>query len=64
MPIEVETLSIDQLDNLIENHRRQRVTHSKLYRDALNELQGAKARGSISTNRYRSSGEQPRKEDF
>ena len=37
MPIDVEILSDGQLENLVENHRRQRVTTAPLYLDALRE---------------------------
>jgi hypothetical protein len=45
MPIEVETLSISQLDNLIENHRRKRATNAPLYIDPLRELGKRKGKG-------------------
>ena len=45
MPIDVETLSIGQLENLIENHRRKRATDAPLYADALRELGKRKGKG-------------------
>jgi hypothetical protein len=45
MPINVEILPIDQLENLIENHRRQRATNTPLYLDALRELEKRKGQG-------------------
>jgi hypothetical protein len=45
MPIEVETLSTSQLDNLIENHRRKRATNAPLYIDALRELGKREGKG-------------------
>jgi hypothetical protein len=44
-PINVETLSIGQLENLIQNHRRQRATNVPLYVDALRELEKRKGKG-------------------
>ena len=45
MPISVEILSIGELENLIENHRRQRATHTPLYLDALRELEKREGKG-------------------
>jgi hypothetical protein len=45
MPISVEILSIGELENLIENHRRQRATNTPLYLDALRELEKRKTKG-------------------
>jgi len=45
MPIDVETLSVGQLENLIENHRRKRATDAPLYTDALRELGARKGKG-------------------
>ncbi|HKM99862.1 MAG TPA: hypothetical protein VKG22_00735 [Stellaceae bacterium] len=45
MPIDVETLTIGQLENVIENHRRQRATTAPLYADALRELEKRKGKG-------------------
>jgi|GEM_PF-5358945 hypothetical protein len=45
MPIDVETLAIGQLENLIENHRRQGATNAPLYIDALRELEKRKGKG-------------------
>ena len=47
MPIDVETLSIAQLENLVENHRRKRATNAPLYIDAiLRNWKSVKARVS------------------
>ena len=45
MPIDVESLSIEQLENLAENHRRKRATDAPLYIDAIQELERRKGRG-------------------
>jgi hypothetical protein len=45
MPIEVENLSVGQLGNLIENHRRQQATDAPLYLDALREFENRKGKG-------------------
>jgi hypothetical protein len=45
MPIAVQTLTDDQLQNLIENHRRQKATSAPVYLDALREWQIRKGRG-------------------
>lgn len=45
MPIDVESLSNAQLENLVENHRRQRATNAPLYVDALRELEKHKGKG-------------------
>src|SRR5215469_15894431 len=45
MLINVETLSNAQLENLVENHRRQRATDAPLYVDALRELEKRKGKG-------------------
>lgn len=45
MSIGVETLSIVQLENLVENHRRKQVTNSPLYVDAIQELEKRKGKG-------------------
>jgi hypothetical protein len=45
MPINLETLSIGQLENLIVNHRRKRATDAPLYIDALRELEKRKGKG-------------------
>ena len=45
MPITVETLSNTQLENLVENNRRQRATNAPLYVDALRELEKRKGKG-------------------
>jgi hypothetical protein len=39
MPINVTTLTDDQLKNLIENHRRHNATSAPVYLEALRELQ-------------------------
>ena len=54
MPINAETLSDNELENLIENHRRKRATHAPLYVDALRELGKRKGKGLEFTNLYRS----------
>src|SRR5260370_39613527 len=45
MPIDLETLSTGQLENLIANHRRKRATDAPLYIDALRELEKRKGKG-------------------
>jgi hypothetical protein len=45
MPIDVETLSDNELENLIENHRRKRASHAPLYVDALRQLGKRKGKG-------------------
>ena len=45
MPIDLETLSTGQLENLIVNHRRKRATDAPLYIDALRELKKRKGKG-------------------
>jgi hypothetical protein len=45
MPINVGSLSNAQLENLVENHRRQRATNAALYVDALRELEKRKGKG-------------------
>ena len=45
MPIDVETLSTGQLENLIVNHRRKRATNAPLSIDALRELEKRKGKG-------------------
>ena len=45
MPINVETLSVGQLENLIENHGKQRATDAPMYLDALRELEKRKGKG-------------------
>ncbi len=45
MPINVETLSVGQLESLIENHRRHRDTNAPLYVVALRELEKRKGKG-------------------
>jgi hypothetical protein len=45
MPIDVETLTIDQLEALIDNHRRKGATTAPLYLDALSELKKRKGKG-------------------
>jgi len=45
MSINAETLSDNELENLIENHRRKRATHAPLYVDALRELGKRKGKG-------------------
>jgi hypothetical protein len=45
MPIIVEALPTDQLNNLVANHRRQRATNAPLYLDALRELGKRKGKG-------------------
>jgi hypothetical protein len=42
MPIDLETLSTGQLENLIANHRRKRATDAPLYIDSLRELEKRK----------------------
>jgi hypothetical protein len=43
--INVGTLSIAQLENLVENHRRKRATDAPLYIDAIRELEKRKGKG-------------------
>ncbi len=45
MAIDVENLSVGELENLIENHRRRRATNTPLYLDALRELEKRKGKG-------------------
>lgn len=45
MPIAVETLSTEQLENLVENHRRKHATDAPLYIDAIQELEKRKGKG-------------------
>src|SRR6516164_5134951 len=45
MAIDVETLSVGELENLIQNHRRKRATDALLYVDALRELEKRKGKG-------------------
>ncbi len=45
MPVDIETLSVSQLENVIENHRRKRATEAPLYIDALRELEKRKGKG-------------------
>jgi len=45
MAIDVATLSVDQLENLIENHRRKGATDAPLYMNALQELERRKGKG-------------------
>jgi hypothetical protein len=45
MPIEITTLSDEQLRNLIENHRRRKATSAPVYVDALREWQVRKGKG-------------------
>jgi hypothetical protein len=45
MPINVETLSVDQLENLVTNHRRKHAADAPLYADALRELAARKGKG-------------------
>lgn len=45
MPIDVERLSVAELVNLIENHRRKRATDAPLYVDALRELEKRRGKG-------------------
>jgi len=45
MPIDVKTLTIDQLEALIDNHRRKGATTAQLYLDALSELEKRKGKG-------------------
>src|SRR5215470_17787477 len=45
MPIDVEALSDRELENLIENHRRNRATDKPLYIDALRERGKRKGKG-------------------
>jgi hypothetical protein len=45
MPINVETLGVDQLENLVENHRRKHATGAPLYADALRELGARNGKG-------------------
>jgi hypothetical protein len=52
MPIDLETLSTGQLENLIANHRRKRATDAPLMLLRFANWKSAKERGSISINRY------------
>jgi hypothetical protein len=45
MAIDVAALSIGQLENLIENHRKKNATTSPLYIDALRELERRRGKG-------------------
>jgi len=45
MPIDVETLSIAQLETLLENHRRKRAIGAPLYIGAMQELEKRKGKG-------------------
>ena len=45
MPIDVTKLSDEQLNNLIENHRRQKATSAPIYKDAFREREVRKANG-------------------
>jgi hypothetical protein len=45
MSIDVVTLSIEQLENLIENHRKKGETRAPLYLDARRELERRKGKG-------------------
>jgi hypothetical protein len=45
MPLNIEALSIAELETLIENHRRRRATGSPLYIDAFRELEKRKGKG-------------------
>jgi len=45
MPIDVETLSTKQLENLVENHRRKHATDTPLYIDAIQELEKRRGKG-------------------
>jgi hypothetical protein len=45
VPIKVEALSVAQLENLVENHRRKRAPQSSLYIEALSELEKRKGKG-------------------
>jgi hypothetical protein len=45
MPIDIATLTIGQLENLIQNHRRKRATDAPLYVDALRELEKRRGKG-------------------
>jgi hypothetical protein len=45
LPIDPKKLSTAELENLIENHRRQRATEAPVYADALRELEKRKAKG-------------------
>lgn len=45
MAIDLKTLSVDQLKNLIDNHRRKGVTDTPLYLEALRELGVHKGNG-------------------
>jgi len=45
MPIDVETLSTKQLENLVENHRRKHATDTLLYIDAIQELEKRRGKG-------------------
>jgi len=45
MPINVETPSIAELENMVANHRRQRATHAPLFLEAIEELEKRKGKG-------------------
>jgi hypothetical protein len=45
MAIDVETLTIDQLEALIDNHRRKGAMTAPLYLEALSELEKRKGKG-------------------
>jgi hypothetical protein len=45
MPMDVATLSPEQLENLINNHRRKRATGSAVYLEALGELERRRGKG-------------------
>jgi hypothetical protein len=45
MPINVKELTDEQLKNLIDNHRRQKVTRAPVYLEALREWQIRKGKG-------------------
>ena len=45
MPINVSDLSVPELENLVNNHRRNNATAKPLYVDALQELEKRKGKG-------------------
>src|ERR1051325_2320089 len=45
MPVDVTTLSIEELENLVNNHRRKGVTDAPLYLESLRELEKRKGKG-------------------
>lgn len=45
MPVQVEKLSVVELENLIQNHRKKRATDAPLYADALRELERRRGKG-------------------